>query len=99
MALDIGKSLSSKISSNNKYSIESNEIKQLVAEELKNRNENTIAESYIGYSKNTLTELREEFSGSDKYVSKVQPTTETHQKQFVKNKDNTAGEEHKLGLS
>jgi hypothetical protein len=42
-----------------------------------------IAESYSGYSKNTITEL----SGSNKYDSKAGPTQRSRQKEYAKHKD------------
>lgn len=73
MAKDISKTIYKKIGEDNKSNknIPSTEIKSLVIEELKSRNESTIAESYSGYSKNVQTSLREEFGNNQKYDSKV----------------------------
>ncbi|MBA3977393.1 MAG: hypothetical protein H0X50_04250 [Nitrosopumilus sp.] len=77
MAKDIAKSIHKKLGENTKNnSIRSIDIKDYVVEELKSRNENVIAESYSGYSKNTLADL----SGDNKFDSKVSPTQRTHQR-------------------
>ena len=72
MAKDIAKSIQKKIKENNSNNntIRSSQIKEFVTEELKSRNENVIAESFSGYSKNTITEL----SANHKYDSKAGPT-------------------------
>ena len=87
MAKDIAKSIYKKIKENNSNNntIRSIQIKEFVIEELKARNENVIAESYSGYSKNTITEL----SANNKYDSKAGPTQRSHSKEYVKQKDST----------
>ncbi|MBA3750957.1 MAG: hypothetical protein H0X03_08745 [Nitrosopumilus sp.] len=72
-------------------SITSVEIKNLVVEELKSRNQSTIAESYSGYSKNKVTSTKEEQFRNDKNESKVASSMNTQAKQNVKDKDNTSG--------
>jgi hypothetical protein len=59
--------------------VSSDELRQLVSQELRNRNESTIAESYSGYSKNKVTtDIQEEITSSNnKYNSKVGQTTRT----------------------
>jgi transcriptional repressor NrdR len=96
MAKDIAKSIHKKIKEKNanNTTILSSEIKEFVIEELKSRNEGTIAESFSGYSKNTITEL----SGNHKYDSKAGPTQRSHQKEHAKQKDSTNQEESKIGL-
>jgi transcriptional repressor NrdR len=97
MAKDIAKSIQKKIKENNSNNntIRSSQIKEFVTEELKSRNENVIAESFSGYSKNTITEL----SANHKYDSKAGPTQRSHQKEYVKQKDSTNQEESKAGSS
>jgi transcriptional repressor NrdR len=96
MAKDIAKSIHNKLKENtNNSTIKSSEIKELVTEELKARNENVIAESFSGYSKNTIAEL----SGNHKFDSKAGPTQRSHQKEHVKQKDSTNQEESKSGSS
>ena len=65
--------------------VNSAELRQLVTQELHNRNESTIAESYSGYSKNKVTtDIREEItSRNNKYSSKAGRTIRTHAKQFA----------------
>jgi transcriptional repressor NrdR len=52
--------------------IRSSDIKEFAIEELKFRNEGTIAESFPGYNKNTITEL----SGNHKYDSRAAGLTQ-----------------------
>lgn len=93
IANDISKSITSKLEENPPInnSIFSSRIREYVVEELKQRNQSTIAESYAGYSKNAVTPGREEHSDNSKYDSKVSQTSNTHAKQYVKDKDNTSG--------
>ncbi len=63
----------------------SNDIKEYIVEEWKSKNENVIADSYSGYSKNIITEL----SANNKYDSKASPTQRSHEKEHVKQKDRT----------
>ncbi len=96
MAKDIAKSIHKKLEEETKNNtVRSIDIRDYVVEELKSRNESVIADSYSGYSKNTLAEL----SGSNKYDSKVTPNQRTHQKEYVKQKDATNEEESKRGLA
>jgi transcriptional repressor NrdR len=97
LAKDISKSIINKLEENPPIDnfIYSSKIREYVAQELSQRNQDTIAESYIGYSKNSMTSIREEQSQNSKYDSKVSPLTNTHSKQHVRDKDNTAGEETK----
>jgi ribosomal protein L19E len=79
--------------------IYSSKIREYVAEELKQRNQNTIAESYSGYSKNKITSLKEEHFINSKDDSKVATSMNTQAKQNVKDKDNTSGRGSKVGSS
>lgn len=95
MAKDIAKSIHKKLEEKTKNNaVRSVDIRDYVIEELKSRNEGVIAESYSGYSKNTLTDL----SGDNKFDSKVTPTQRSHQKEYAKQKDATNEEESKRGL-
>ena len=93
LAKDISKSVTSKLAKNPPIDnlIFSNKLREYVSAELKKRNQNTIAESYLGYSKNSVTSINEEQLKNSKYDSKVSQSSNTHQKQFVKDKDNTSG--------
>ena len=100
IAKDISKSLISKLAENppiNNF-IYSSKLREYVTEELKQRNQNTIAESYAGYSKNNVTSIKEEQLKNNKYDSKVSQTDNTQSKQFTKDKDNTSGRGTKTGL-
>jgi transcriptional repressor NrdR len=93
LAKDISKSIIEKLDQHPPIDnhIYSSKLRGYVAEELKKRNQDTIAESYLGYSKNNVTPINEEHLKNSKYDSKVSPTTNTRSKQFVKDKDNTSG--------
>ena len=77
LAKDISKSIISRLSENPPLDnfIYSSKIREYVTQELKQRNHDTIAESYIGYSKNKVTQIREEQSQNRKDDSKVSPLT------------------------
>jgi transcriptional repressor NrdR len=100
IAKDVSKSLISKLVENPPIDnfIYSSKIREYVTEELKQRNQNTIAESYTGYSKNNITSIKEEQFKNNKYDSKVSRTNNTQSKQFTKDKDNTSGRGTKTGL-
>jgi transcriptional repressor NrdR len=100
IAKDISKSLISKLAENPPIDnhIYSSKIREYVTEELKQRNQGTIAESFAGYSKNNVTSIKEEQLKNNKYDSKVSQTTNTQSKQFTKDKDNTSGRGSKTGL-
>ena len=93
IAKDISRLVKNKLDENYDNSIiSSNELRTLIIEELKNRNQSTIAESYSGYNKNLITDTQGELTRS-KYKSKVS----THAKQYVRDKDNTSGRGSKTG--
>ncbi len=100
LAKDISKSITSKLAQNPPLDnfIYSSKIREYVTEELKQRNQNKIAESYTGYSKNSVTSIKEEQLKNNKYDSKVSQTTNTRSKQFAKDKDNTSGRGSKTGV-
>ncbi|VFJ14467.1 ATP cone domain-containing protein [Candidatus Nitrosocosmicus franklandus] len=100
LANDISKSITSKLASNPHIDnvILSSKLREYVSTELRQRNQNTIAESYLGYSKNSVTSISEEQLKNNKYNSKVSQTTNTRQKQFAKDKDNTSGRNTKRGI-
>ncbi len=100
LAKDNSKSITSKLTENPPIDnfIYSSKIREYVTEELKQRNQNTIAESYSGYSKNSVTSIKEEQLKNNKYDSKVSQTKNTQSKQFAKDKDNTSGRGTKTGI-
>ena len=95
MALDIAKTITNNKELAQKNVVNSAELRQLVTQELQNRNESTIAESYSGYSKNKVTtEIREEItSRNNEYDSKAGRTTRTHTKQFAMDRNKGASRE------
>jgi len=100
LAKDISKSIINKLKENPPIDnfIYSSKIREYVTQELKQRNQNTIAESFAGYSKNNVTSIKEEQLKNNKYDSKVLQTKNTQSKQFAKDKDNTSGRGTKTGL-
>ena len=100
IAKDISKSLLNKLAEYPPIDnfIYSSKIREYVTEELKQRNHNTIAESYAGYSKNNVTSIKEEQLKNNKYDSKVSQSTNNQSKQFAKDKDNTSGRGTKRGI-
>ena len=82
---------------NNKIIIPSSRLRELITIQLVNRNQSAIAESYSGYSKNGVTAMREEMSRGRTFDYRVYASTNTHAKQFVKDKDNTSGRGSKVG--
>ena len=93
LAKDISKSITGKLAQNPPIDnfIYSSKIREYITEELKQRNHDSIAESFSGYSHNNVTPMNEEQLKNNKYDSKVSPSVNTHSKQFVKNKDSSAG--------
>jgi transcriptional regulator NrdR family protein len=100
LAKDISKSIINKLKENPPIDnfIYSSKIREYVPQELKQRNQNTIAESFAGYSKNNVTSIKEEQLKNNKYDSKVLQTKNTQSKQLAKDKDNTSGRGTKTGL-
>ena len=100
LAKDISKSIINKLKENPPIDnfIYSSKIREYVTQELKQRNQNTIAESFAGYSKNNVTSIKEEQLKNNKYYSKVSQTKNTQSKQLAKDKDNTSGRGPKTGL-
>ncbi|ALI35294.1 transcriptional regulator NrdR [Candidatus Nitrosocosmicus oleophilus] len=100
LAKDISKSIINKLKENPPIDnfIYSSKIREYVTQELKQRNQNTIAESFAGYSKNNITSIKEEQLKNNKYDSKVLQTKNTQSKQLAKDKDNTSGRGTKTGL-
>jgi transcriptional regulator NrdR family protein len=93
MALDIAKTIKNNKELVQKNMVSSGKPRQLVTQELRNRNESNIAESYSGYSKNKVTtDIREEITSSNnKYYSKAGGrTTRTHAKQFAMDRNKGA---------
>jgi len=88
LAKDISKSVINKLKENPPIDnfIYSSKIREYVTQELKQRNQNTIAESFAGYSKNNVTSIKEEQLKNNKYDSKVSQTKNTQSKQFEKDR-------------
>ncbi len=93
LAKDISKSITSKLAQNPPLDnfIYSSKIREYITEELKQRNHDSIAESFSGYSKNNVTSMNEEHLQNNKYDSKVSRSVNTHSKQLVKDKGSTKG--------
>ena len=93
LAKDISKSITRKLAQNPPIDdfIYSSKIREYITEELKQRNHDSIAESFSGYSKNVVTPMNEEQLKNNKYDSKIFPSVNTHSKQYVKDKGSTTG--------
>jgi transcriptional regulator NrdR family protein len=90
LAKDISESIARKLEENPPIVnfVYSSKLREYIAEELRQRNQNDIAESFSGYSKNQITDLKEEqLKRNDKFDSKVSQSVNTHSKQHVKDKD------------
>ena len=90
IAKDISESIASKLAENPPIDnfVYSSKLREYIAEELRQRNQTAVAESYSGYSKNQVTDLKEEqIKRNDKFDSKVSQSVNTHSKQQVKDKD------------
>ncbi|WP_148685342.1 ATP cone domain-containing protein [Candidatus Nitrosocosmicus hydrocola] len=94
IAKEISESIATKLAENPPIDdfIYSNKLREYITEELRQRNQSAIAESYSGYSKNQVTDLKEEqLKRNDKFDSKVSQAVNTHSKQQVKDKDIKSG--------
>ncbi len=94
IAKDISESIANKLAQNPPIDnfIYSNKLREYIAEELRQRNHSAIAESFSGYSKNQVTDLKEEqLTRNDKFDSKVPQSINTHSKQQAKDKDIKSG--------
>ena len=88
LSKDIAKSIINKLKEQlHQNSISSSKIRDYVVKELRDRNQNTIAESYSGYSKNKVTSIKEEQFENSKHDSKVSPSINTNSKQDAKDKE------------
>jgi transcriptional regulator NrdR family protein len=90
IAKEISESIASKLADNPPIDnfVYSSKLREYITEELRQRNQSAIAESYSGYSKNQVTDLKEEqLNRNDKFDSKVSQFVNTHSKQKVKDKD------------
>jgi transcriptional regulator NrdR family protein len=90
IAKEISESIASKLADNPPIDnfVYSSKLREYITEELRQRNQSAIAESYSGYSKNQVTDLKEEqLNRNDKFDSKVSQSVNTHSKQKVKDKD------------
>jgi len=94
IAKDISQSIAKKLAQNPPIDnfIYSNKLREYITEELRQRNHSAIAESFSGYSKNQVTDLKEEqLTRNDKFDSKVPQSINTHSKQQAKDKDIKSG--------
>jgi len=90
LAKDVSESIARQLEENPPIDnfVFSSKLREYIAEELRQRNQNDIAESYSGYSKNQITDLKEEqLKRNNKFDSKVSQSVNTHSKQHVKDKD------------
>jgi transcriptional repressor NrdR len=90
MALEIAKAIKNDKSLAGKDSISSVRLRKMVAQQLRDRNQESVAKSYLGYKKTKST--KQKFERSRRGKSKASgKTTRTRAKQFAKTKDSTRG--------
>ncbi len=90
VALEIAKAIKNDKSLAGKDEVSSVSLRRMVARELRNRNHEDAAKSYLGYRKTKST--RQKFEKSRKGKSKARGrTVKSHAKQYAKTKDSTRG--------
>jgi transcriptional regulator NrdR family protein len=90
IALDIARTIKNDESLARKAQVRSVTLRKIVAEELGRRNQETAANSYLGYKKTQST--KQKFERSRRGKSKARGRTlRTHTKHFAKTKDITGG--------
>ncbi len=82
MALEIAKAVSNSESLADKEQVRSITLREMVAAELRSRNRDIEAKSYLGYKKTRST--HEEFERSVKYGSTVNKSMKKHSRPIVK---------------
>lgn len=90
VALEISKAIKNDKSLAGKDKVSSATLRRMVAQELRERNQEDAAKSYLGYKKTKST--KQKFERSRKGKSKARGRTiRSHAKQFAKTKDSTRG--------
>jgi transcriptional regulator NrdR family protein len=90
IALEVSKTVKNDESLAGKGQVSSSTLRKMVAEELRERNQETAAKSYLGYKKTKST--KQKFERSRRGKSKARGrTVRTHTKHFAKTKDITGG--------
>ena len=90
VALEISKTVKNDESLAGKEEVSSATLRKMVAKELRKRNHETVAKSYLGYKKTKSTKRK--FERSHRGESKARSrTVRTHAKHFAKTKDITGG--------
>lgn len=85
IALEIAKSVSNSSYLADKDQVSSVTLREMVAAELRDRNQHEAAKSYLGYKKTKSTS--EEFKRSIKNASKVQKSSKSHTRPLVRKKE------------
>lgn len=89
MALDITSTVKNSNQLADKEQVSSITLRKIVSEELRNRGQEGVAESYEGYKKRKSTTVK--FGKSQRHASKVNKSTKTHAKQSAKTRGIRAG--------
>ena len=89
VAQEITKSVKSSETLADKSQISSITLRRMVAKELRARNRDTVAKSYLGYKK--TGSVKEKVERSHRHAAKVRKSTKTHSKQAVREKDIRSG--------
>lgn len=89
MALDISRTVRNSNQLAGKEQVSSITLRKIVSEELRNRGQDEVAESYEGYKKRKSTKVK--FGRSQRHASKVNKSTKTRAKQRAKSRGIRSG--------
>ncbi len=85
VALEIAKSVKNDSYLVDREQVSSVTLREMVAAELRNRNQDEAAKSYLGYKK--TKSAKEEFERSIKHGPKVQKSGKRHKRPFIREKE------------
>jgi 2-phosphoglycerate kinase len=85
VALEIAKSVKNDSYLVDREQVNSTTLREMVAAELRNRNQYEVAKSYLGYKKTKST--KEEFERSIKHGSTVQKSGKRNKRPFIREKE------------
>lgn len=89
LALDIAKGIKESRALAGRETISSLTLRKMVARELRARNRDTVAKSYLGYKR--MKSVKEKIDRSRGHTAKVRKTTKTHPKKAAREKDILSG--------
>jgi transcriptional regulator NrdR family protein len=85
MALEIAKAVRNERSLADEEQVSSTTLREMVAAELRSRNQDEVAKSYLGYKKTKST--KEEFERSVKHASRIRKSIKTNVKPIAREKE------------